>query len=143
MRHFNINFGDANVPETDDERKERTGLSSLDITNDESKAVQKTPYRIDLAYIKARISGEEYINPDTAAHMTICIIELDNNYYLVGKSVPADPENFNEELGRKFAYEDAIRQAWPLFAFGLREELTGNSIKMGLEDYADRQSNPD
>lgn len=110
--------------ETDQQRKERTGLSSLQTTDDASKAVQKTPYRIALSYIEARIKEYEFIHPASAPHMTICVVELDNNYLLVGKSVPADPENFNLELGHKFAYEDAIRQAWPLFAFGLREALT-------------------
>ena len=31
--------------------------------------------------------------------------------------------NFNAELGRKLAYEDAIRQLWPLMGFALRDKL--------------------
>lgn len=107
--------------------------SALRVTDDASKAVQKTPLRIALAYMEARIVEKEFISPARNPHLTICIVELDNGYLLVGKSVPADPENYNAELGNKFAYEDAIRQAWPLFAFALRESMTENDVKADLE----------
>jgi hypothetical protein len=42
---------------------------------------------------------------------------------VIGKSAPASPENFNAELGKKFAYEDAVRQLWPLMGFALRDRL--------------------
>jgi len=42
----------------------------------------------------------------------------------VGKSAPASADNFNADLGRKLAYEDAIRQLWPLMGFALRERLS-------------------
>ena len=44
-------------------------------------------------------------------------------FTVIGKSAPASPENFNAELGRKFAYEDAVRQLWPLLGFSLRDRL--------------------
>jgi hypothetical protein len=37
----------------------------------------------------------------------------------------ASPENFNADLGRKFAYEDAVRQLWPLMGYALRDKLAG------------------
>lgn len=33
------------------------------------------------------------------------------------------PENYNEALGQKFAYEDCIRQLWPLMGYALRDRL--------------------
>ena len=36
----------------------------------------------------------------------------------------ADAENFDKELGKKFAYEDALRQMWPLEAYLLRERMS-------------------
>jgi hypothetical protein len=42
---------------------------------------------------------------------------------VIGKSVPASPDNFNPDLGRKLAYEDCIRQLWPLMGFALKERL--------------------
>ena len=55
--------------------------------------------------------------------LTLCVLVLDNGFTLVGKSAPASAENFNSALGRKFAYEDALRQLWPLEGYLLRERL--------------------
>lgn len=79
--------------------------------------------RVTLDNMKARIKSEEYIHPADAAHMTIAVITLDNGYILVGKSAPADPTNFDAGLGQRFAYEDALRQMWPLEGYLLREKL--------------------
>lgn len=58
--------------------------------------------------------GPEYLShwftvvPDTTT--TICALTLTNGFTLVGKSACVNPEMFNEELGRKYAAEDAVRQ---------------------------------
>lgn len=110
--------------ESDTERKDRTGLSSLRMTDDQSKAVQKTAHRISLDDIEAKLEHIDYLNPERHPHMTLCLITLANGYIVLGKSTPADPENFNEQLGRQFAYEDAMRQIWPLEAYLLREAMS-------------------
>lgn len=120
-KYTNIKDGSL---ETDEERKLRTGMSSLKITDEESAAVQQTPNRISLELMESRVLHVQYLYPAQIPHMTIAVVLLDNGFGLVGKSAPADAGNFNEELGKKFAYEDAIRQAWPLFAFALREHLS-------------------
>jgi len=132
MHHTNINTGEepkmafptASGVETDAEREKRTGLSSVRMTDNESKAVQKTEHRVSLDSILAKIVSEQYIYPANIPHMTIVVLMLENGFAIVGKSAPADAENFNEELGKKFAKEDAIRQIWPLEAYLLREKLT-------------------
>lgn len=55
--------------------------------------------------------------------LTIGILVLQNGFVVIGKSAPASPENFDEEKGRTFAREDAIRQLWPLMGFSLRDRL--------------------
>jgi hypothetical protein len=55
--------------------------------------------------------------------LSICILTMENGFTVIGKSAPASPENFNAELGIKFAYEDAVRQLWPLMGFALRDRL--------------------
>lgn len=55
--------------------------------------------------------------------LTICLLVLRNGFTVIGKSAPASPENFNVELGQKFAYEDAPRQLWPLMGYALRDRL--------------------
>jgi hypothetical protein len=110
--------------ETDEERLVRTNLSSVRITDDESKAVQKTEHRVSLDSILAKIKHEDYENPARHPHMTLCVITTKSGYVVIGKSVPADPLNFDKELGKKFAKEDAIRQLWPLEAYLLRERMS-------------------
>ena len=55
--------------------------------------------------------------------MTLCFLTMKNGYVVIGKSAPASPENFDQDKGRVFAREDAIRQLWPLMGFALRDRL--------------------
>ncbi len=111
MRHFDIN--DAGDPE----------MGSLEESDRASAAKQKTPNRVPLEYLRKRIVSEEYWHPTDAPYFTVCCLFVDNGYILIGKSAPADPENFDEELGKRFAREDAERQFWPILGFVLREQL--------------------
>ena len=140
MTHTNINTGKVRAPmsniglteaevreikqESDEKRKARTGLSSLEIGDAEAAAVQKTQHRVTFDSMLAKIADEEFIHPETIPHLTICVLTTDNGFALVGKSAPADPDNFDEALGKKFAREDAIRQMWVLEGYLLRERLS-------------------
>lgn len=55
--------------------------------------------------------------------LTVCLVVTRTGFSIIGKSAPASPENFDQALGRKLAYEDCIRQLWPLMGFALREKL--------------------
>ena len=77
--------------------------------------------RLNPDLIDAAIAGEEY-------HLfsglcTVCALTLQNGYIVVGKSAPASPANFDPELGRKIAREDARRQIWALEGYRLRSQL--------------------
>ena len=122
MIHTNINTGEERM-ETDEQRKDRTGLSSLEIADQEAAVVQKSRNRVTLESMLAKVLSEEYLHPENIPHMTICVITVENGYALVGKSAPADPENYDETLGQKFAKEDALRQMWGLEAYLLRERM--------------------
>lgn len=56
--------------------------------------------------------------------MTIAVVVMKNGFVLIGKSAPASAENFDADKGKTFAYEDAIRQLWPLEGYALKEELS-------------------
>lgn len=91
--------------------------------------------RVSLEDIQAAISAEHYFTASEALHaighpvapefdlLTICLLKVKNGFTVIGKSAPASRDNFNPELGRKLAYEDAIRQLWPLMGFELRSRL--------------------
>jgi hypothetical protein len=104
---------------------------SLEVTDAESAAVVVAP-RVSLARIEEKIAATYYItgailpgasNYPTLEVLTICLLVTTNGFTVVGKAAPASPENFNAELGQKFAYEDAVRQLWPLEGYLLREAL--------------------
>jgi len=55
--------------------------------------------------------------------LTLCVLVLQNGYTIVGKSACASPENFNAEVGKRIAREDAVRQIWALEGYALRTSL--------------------
>jgi len=54
--------------------------------------------------------------------LTICVLVLRNGFTVIGHSACASPENFNAEIGRRIARENAEREIWPLLGFRLRDE---------------------
>lgn len=95
---------------------------SLDAIDARSEAV-RTGFRITAADLRARVARTVY---DVDGVLTVCRIQLDNGWWLVGKSAPVDPNNFNADHGRELAFDDALRQAWPLLAFAhLERERQG------------------
>jgi hypothetical protein len=90
--------------------------------------------RVSLADMNDAIASEHYINAGNACGegmfasplglMTLCFLTMRNGFVVVGKSAPASAENYNEDKGRAFAREDAIRQLWPLMGFSLRDRLS-------------------
>jgi hypothetical protein len=106
---------------------------SIQETDRESAANAVAP-RVSLADIEAAINARYDLTADKAVGpdvpqveplklLSICILVMKNGFTVIGKSAPASPANFNTELGRKLAYEDAIRQLWPLMGFALRDRL--------------------
>ena len=83
-------------------------MDSLRVTDDASKAVQKTLNRVSLDSMLARIVNAEYIHPTILPTMTICVLEIDNGFVLIGKSAPADPDRVPPR-GRVFRCVSAAR----------------------------------
>lgn len=115
---------------------------SIEATEAESAAVAKAPTeRVSLASMEAKIAAKyEFVAghavdalavageqmPAAAPSLdllSVCILVMQNGFVVIGKAAPASAKNFNRDLGRKFAYEDAIRQLWPLEGYALRERL--------------------
>lgn len=66
--------------------------------------------------IEARIESVDYDRLGMST-TTIAHVILDNGFSVVGKSAAVNPAEFDTELGRKYAYADAIDQLFPHFAF--------------------------
>ena len=55
--------------------------------------------------------------------LTFCVLVLRNGFTVTGESACASPENFNADLGRKIARQNAIQKIWPLMGYELRSKL--------------------
>lgn len=108
-----------------------------------SAGADKAP-RITLSDVEANIVGEYYFTADqavqatlsdqdeltrlTGAHgelrlLTFCVLVLRNGFTVTGESACASAENFNAEIGRRIARENAISKIWPLMGYELRSKL--------------------
>lgn len=78
--------------------------------------------RIKPEDIDAAIVTEAYhVFPGTT--LTVACLTLANGYQVVGESACASPENFDAELGRKIARENARNKIWALEGYRLRSQL--------------------
>lgn len=55
--------------------------------------------------------------------LTICVLVLENGFTVHGVSACASPENFNVDIGRKIARENAKNEIWKLEGYLLRQRL--------------------
>lgn len=103
---------------------------SLESTETECAANATAP-RVSLASMEAKIvarysiTADEWVGDSIPVHdslklLSVCLLVMQNGFTVIGKSAPASAANFNAELGKKLAYEDAIRQLWPLEGYLLR-----------------------
>ena len=110
-------------------------MDSLETTDQAAAKVAIAP-RVRLADIEAAIAkrfdviGFDAVHGAAARHsevgeslaiLSLCILVMKNGFTVVGKSAPASRENFDARLGIAFAYEDCIRQLWPLMGYALRD----------------------
>lgn len=61
--------------------------------------------------------------PQSLGLLTFCVLVLQNGFTVTGESACASPENFNAEIGRRIARENAVSKVWPLLGFRLRDKL--------------------
>lgn len=76
--------------------------------------------KVTLEDIHNSIYSETYtVLPD--GRTTICQLTLfkEDGFSVTGESAVVDKNNFNTELGNKFAKERAIEKIWPLLGFKL------------------------
>ena len=55
--------------------------------------------------------------------LTFCVLVLKNGFTVTGESACVSRENFDAEIGRKVARENAISKVWPLLGFSLKQKL--------------------
>lgn len=55
--------------------------------------------------------------------LTFCVLVLRNGFTVTGESACASPENFDAELGRKIARQNAVNKIWPLMGYALKQQI--------------------
>ena len=93
-----------------------------EIQNKELNAPRLTPAHIDSVIKEIKY----YVVPDTTT--TICSLVLSNGFVVNGESAAASKENFDEEIGRKVAYENARDKIWMLEGYLLKQKLFEGKI---------------
>lgn len=94
----------------------------------EERIAAKPGKKITLEYIESEIA-EKWILPPESGTLTICVIKLNNGYFVTGESACADPANYDAGIGEELAYKHAISKLWPLFGFLLCEELYKDKLQ--------------
>lgn len=73
--------------------------------------------------------------------LTFCTIVLENGFTVTGESACASPENFDESVGQKIAYENARNKIWQLEGYLLKENLHKKNSKVELQAGIDQLLN--
>ena len=95
--------------------------------------------RLTPDHIDSKIKAVEYILPRDVCKrdngvevfdaplplqtLTFCILTLENGFTVTGESACASPENFDAEIGKKIAYDNAREKIWLLEGYLLKEKL--------------------
>ncbi|WP_052236175.1 Gp49 family protein [Bordetella avium] len=81
--------------------------------------------RTQQAHIKSEyVEGEHILAP--LDQLTFCVLVLRNGFTVTGESACASPENFDAEIGRNIARQNAVQKIWPLMGYELRSKLAAS-----------------
>lgn len=98
----------------------------------------KTAARVTPQDVERAITSEHYftagqaVEQQTAPHeqiptslylLTFCVLTLRNGFTVTGESACANSENFDVQIGRAIARENAVQKIWPLLGYELRTKL--------------------
>ena len=115
----------------------------------EIEAKGLTAPRVTPADIEAEIASEHYFTAaqgmraafedfglpaldlqyEPLKRLTFCVLVLKNGFTVTGESACASPVNFDEEIGRKIARQNAVNKIWPLLGFSLRDAIHEGQTK--------------
>lgn len=80
-------------------------------------AARVTPDQIDQVIVHAQY----HVFPGTT--LTICCLTLRNGFTVTGESACASHANFDEDIGRQIAFDNARDKIWALEGYLLRERM--------------------
>lgn len=78
--------------------------------------------RLNPQMIDEAILGEQY-HVFEGTTLTVCCLTLRNGFVVTGESAAASPANFDVEIGRKIARQNAREKIWALEGYLLKQKL--------------------
>jgi hypothetical protein len=104
-----------------------------DVTENELLERSKAP-RVTAEALQANIVKETFYQHEL---LTICVLELQNGFTVLGQSACADPSNFMEDVGQRLARKDAEGKIWALMGYELKTKvaLVANSNPPTVPNY--------
>ncbi len=83
--------------------------------------------RLTPDFIDSKIKSVDFhVFGDTC--LTVCCMTLENGFTVTGESACASPENFDAEIGKKIAKENARNKIWQLEGYLLKQLLHDNQL---------------
>lgn len=86
---------------------------------------------------EATLRGVGIVHVPPLHLLTFCVLVLRNGFTVTGESACASPENFDAELGRKIARQNAVAKLWPLMGYALKERLAADAPDLRPDSDAD------
>nr|UVM84314.1 MAG: hypothetical protein [Bacteriophage sp.] len=93
------------------------------VTKESIREKIKSVYYLNAGSALAMMDKIDEADKANLSLVTICIIILENGFKVDGVSACVDPANYNEDIGRSCAYEDAFNKIWELEGYMLRQSL--------------------
>ena len=117
-----MNMATQSVAHGDDEQVEemiqRKGKTAARVTPADIEAVIECEY-----FFTAADATKDCPQHAALGLLTFCVLVLRNGFTVTGESACASPENFDAEIGRKIARQNAVQKIWPLEGYSLKQRL--------------------
>lgn len=76
--------------------------------------------KLTTEYLNSLVDNVEYVHQGL---LTICTITLKNGFQLVGTSACVSKDNYDVQIGRNIAYENAFAKLWELEGYALKQRI--------------------
>lgn len=90
------------------------------VTETELEAKAVAP-RVTEQSINEKIAQVRFIKATDV--LTLAILTMQNGFFVTGESACASPENYNQEIGERLAYQMAFKKLWSLEGYLLKQRL--------------------
>lgn len=90
------------------------------------------PDKVDLQMIRNKIVNIEYITRGT---LTICLVEMQNGFKVIGQSACVDPALYSKAKGELLAFNDAVDKLYAFEGYLLAEQRKNYRDLIGVPKY--------